>query len=99
MQGLPWTDLDYCCYCNWGYRKRTRLWSNVSFPGKLCPGKGNRPNMDQGKHRTTAQQGKNRCKTGLHGTHFTQKSLHKVPPNLCNDILQFCTCLCEAPPL
>ena len=21
MAGIPYVDLDYCCYCNWGYRK------------------------------------------------------------------------------
>ena len=22
MAGIPYEDLDYCCYCNWGYRKK-----------------------------------------------------------------------------
>jgi len=58
MNGLPYTDLDYCCYCTWGYRKRTRLWNNVNFSGKLCPGPGSCPNMENCKHRETAQQGR-----------------------------------------
>ena len=38
MESFPWIDLDYCCYCNWFYRKRTRLWNNVNFPAELGPG-------------------------------------------------------------
>ena len=31
MSGIPFCDVDYCCYCDWGYRKGTRLWNNVDF--------------------------------------------------------------------
>ena len=86
MLSVPFCDVDYCCYCDWGYRKRTRLWNNVNFTGKLCLGKDSCPNMENGKHTTTAQQGRNRCKTGLYGTHFSQTTLHKIPPLLCEAI-------------
>ena len=79
MHGKPFTDLDYCCYCNWGHRKRTRLWNNVDLKGKLCPGPGLCPNMEDGKHKTTAQQGNDRSKEGFYGMHFSQKLLHKFP--------------------
>ena len=79
MDGKPYADLDYCCYCSWGYRKRTRLWSNVNFTGKLCPGPGSCQNMENGKHKTKAQQGRNRCNTGLRGAHFAQQPSHKIP--------------------
>lgn len=26
----PYVDVDYCMYCDWGYRKRTRIWTNKS---------------------------------------------------------------------
>jgi hypothetical protein len=29
MQGLPYYDVDYCKYSNFGYRKRTRIWTNL----------------------------------------------------------------------
>jgi len=33
----PYYDVDYCKYCDWGYRKRTRIWTNVlNFEPKLC---------------------------------------------------------------
>ena len=25
----PYYDVDYCMYSNWGYRKRTRIWTNL----------------------------------------------------------------------
>ncbi len=64
MHGKPYAHVDYCCHCNWGYRKRTRLWNNMNFTGKLCRGRGRCPNMDNRNHKTTAQQGRNRC---IHG--------------------------------
>ena len=35
IQGLPWVDLDYCQFCDWGYKKPTdfgflKIWHN--FP-------------------------------------------------------------------
>lgn len=30
-------DVDYCKYSNWGYRKKTRLWTNIiDFKPKIC---------------------------------------------------------------
>lgn len=32
--------VDYCMYCDWGYKKRTRFWTNVeTFVPKTCNGK------------------------------------------------------------
>jgi site-specific DNA-cytosine methylase len=36
MLGLPFVDVDYCMYCDWGYKKKTRIWTNVDYAGKLC---------------------------------------------------------------
>ena len=30
-QGLAFADVDHCCYCDWGYRKRARSWNNTGF--------------------------------------------------------------------
>ena len=33
----PFYDIDYCKYSNWGYQKRTRLWTNIQgFKPLLC---------------------------------------------------------------
>ena len=37
MKGIPFYDVDYCMYSDWGYRKRTRIWTNKDdFEPKLC---------------------------------------------------------------
>ena len=86
MEGLPWVDLDYCSYSDWGYRKRTRIWTNSGLVGKLCLGKGLCPNMVEKRHRTTAQQGRNKCSDGLYGDHHSTRQLYKLPPDLCSEI-------------
>jgi hypothetical protein len=33
----PFYDVDYCKYADWGYQKRTRIWTNLTgFQSKLC---------------------------------------------------------------
>jgi hypothetical protein len=86
MEGLPWIDLDYCSYSDWGYRKRTRLWTNSCFVGKLCLGKGCCPNMVGNRHRSSAQQGRNKTPTGLHGEIHSTRALYRIPPDLCHEI-------------
>jgi site-specific DNA-cytosine methylase len=36
MMGIPFTDVDYCMYSDWGYKKKTRIWTAVNYEGKLC---------------------------------------------------------------
>ena len=46
MKGIPFHDVDYCMYSDWGYRKRTRIWTNKEdWAGKLCDGSGACGNM------------------------------------------------------
>jgi hypothetical protein len=34
---LPYYDVDYCKYSNWGYKKPTRIWTNkIGFIPKTC---------------------------------------------------------------
>ena len=41
MNDYPHVDVDYCRYSDWGYKKRTRVWTNVEgFEPKLCQRKG-----------------------------------------------------------
>ena len=47
----PYYDVDYCKYSDWGYRKRTRIWTNlIGFIPKVCKRDCN--NMVGNKHRT-----------------------------------------------
>jgi site-specific DNA-cytosine methylase len=36
MLGIPFTDVDYCMYSDWGYRKRTRIWLSTDYEGRMC---------------------------------------------------------------
>ena len=49
MKDLEFTDVDYCRY-GFPYKKRTRLWNNLNFSGKLCFGKKDCNYMEKGKH-------------------------------------------------
>ncbi len=49
MKGIPFYDVDYCRYSDWGYRKRTRIWTNrTDFTPLLCDGSGSCGNMVEG---------------------------------------------------
>jgi hypothetical protein len=83
MVGICFADFDYCRFSDWGYRKRTRIWSNVEMVGKTCLGPTGCPNMIARRHKTTAQQGKNKTADGMHGESLTTKQLNRIPPSLC----------------
>jgi len=45
----PYYDVDYCKYADWGYRKRTRIWTNLTlFVPKTCKRDCN--SMDGNRH-------------------------------------------------
>jgi site-specific DNA-cytosine methylase len=51
LDEVAFHDVDYCSYSNWGYRKRTRIWTNVQgFVPRKCAGAGACPNMKGKKH-------------------------------------------------
>ena len=46
VKGLPFYDVDYCMYSDWGYKKRTRIWTNKpDWNNLLCDGSGACGNM------------------------------------------------------
>tara|TARA_R110002050_G_scaffold45013_1_gene106962 strand:- start:311 stop:1060 length:750 start_codon:yes stop_codon:yes gene_type:complete len=46
MKGIPFYDVDYCMYSDWGYRKRTRIWTNKKdWKNLMCDGSGACGNM------------------------------------------------------
>ena len=57
VKGLPFYDVDYCMYSDWGYQKRTRIWTNKKWAFKplLCDKSGACGNMifvkNQRKHK------------------------------------------------
>jgi site-specific DNA-cytosine methylase len=53
----PYTDVDYCRYSEWGYRKRIRIWNNCAFLGRTCLGAAACSSMEGQRHRASAQRG------------------------------------------
>jgi len=51
MYSIPYADFDYCQFCNWGYRKRTRIWTCTNAKSKLCPGANHCENMINKRHK------------------------------------------------
>ena len=79
MKDIPFVDVDFCRYCDWGYRKRTRIWTNVeTFAPLLC----NRRcgNMDESgkKHRLLQRKGKGQT---------TKIQRYRIPPKLVEALL------------
>ena len=88
MKDVPFYDVDYCRYCDWGYRKRTRIWTNKeNWNNLLC-------NKDCGnltprgtKHRTDPFSNKKTEYFSIKG--MTQLDVrHRMPPNLIFSLLQ-----------
>ena len=58
MKDKPFYDVDYCMYSDWGYKKRTRIWTNKKdWVGKLCDGSGACGNMMQSQHKLVCDGG------------------------------------------
>lgn len=52
MKNIPYYDVDYCMYSDWGYKKRTRIWTNKkNWNNLLCDGSGSCGNMIINKHK------------------------------------------------
>lgn len=74
MMGLPYYDIDYCMYSDWGYRKRTRIWTNKKdFIGKLCNKECG--NMIDNKHKAGVEKD------------FHKMDRYRIPPTLIHDLL------------
>ena len=74
---LPFYDVDYCKYSDWGYRKKTRLWTNIeNFKPKICKRDCENMNEEKKKH-------KKECSKG-----FTLLERYRIPPKLIEDIFK-----------
>ena len=88
MKGLPFFDVDYCKY-GMRYRKRTRIWTNLTKwkPKPLC--KRDCGNVVDGKHVETAQRlpNGNKEKWGDNPIIHKQEDVYKLPSELICEIL------------
>lgn len=79
VAGLPFYDVDYCMYSDWGYKKRTRIWTNKKdFDNKLCDKKCG--NIINGKHKNNIGNTKQRQNTN--GKSFKLHERYRIPPDL-----------------
>ena len=73
---IPYYDVDYCRYCDWGYRKRTRIWTNLlGFEPKLCNKKCAGFDKKHPKDVTTSQGGGS-----------DRRLRYRIPPNLIREL-------------
>ena len=51
VKDIPFYDVSYCMYSDWGYEKRTRIWTNKKdFNNLICDKSGACGNMIQSQH-------------------------------------------------
>ena len=75
---LPYFDVDYCKYADWGYRKRTRIWTNFTdFVPKLCKKDCN--SMSGNRHS---------MRIGKRGDKTTLKDRYRIPPKLIGELFK-----------
>ena len=84
MKDIPFIDVDYCMFCDWGYRKRTRIWTNRGdLDTVLCDYKCG--NVVRARGRLTGKNGF-RHKTDvswIKGSGWKRLDLrHRMPPDL-----------------
>jgi site-specific DNA-cytosine methylase len=72
--------VDYCKYSDWGYRKRTRIWTNVNFnPKPLCKKDCNNMHENGSKHKLRNM--------GSNGGTTILKESYRVPELLIKNLL------------
>jgi site-specific DNA-cytosine methylase len=86
MEGIPYVDVDYCRYSDWGYKKRTRIWTNVPYEGRLCNGVCG--NMIGTKHKKSVGNFSYRSKFGAETDYTVRlKDKYRIPPNLIRELI------------
>ena len=86
MLNLPYTDVEYCRYCDWGYKKRTRIWTNSGYQGRRCLGAGLCASMVGKRHLRTAQRGGRMIDCELEKNSHTEDELYRIPDDLISDL-------------
>ena len=77
--------VDYCMYCDWGYRKRTCIWTNkTDWEAKLCNKKCG--NMVGSLHKTNLGNADRKKRANLINVNkdnrTSQEDRYRVPPDL-----------------
>ena len=74
MKDIPYYDVDYCKYSDWGYRKRTRIWTNKKdWINLMCKKDCNNMNGNIHKARLSDKQVR---------TEFSKLDKYRIPEDL-----------------
>ena len=67
MKDIPFYDVSYCMYSDWGYEKRTRIWTNKKdWSNKICDKSGACGNMIESKNSLIHSERMGTSKTVIH---------------------------------
>jgi hypothetical protein len=84
MKDRPYYVVDYCMYSDWGYRKRTRIWTNKeNWEAKVCNKKCG--NMIGNLHKNNL--GNTERKKKVSGISYSQADRYRVPEDLIFSLL------------
>jgi len=82
---IPYTDVDYCMY-GFPYKKRTRIWNNFDFKGKLCNKECG--NIVYGRHISNCGHLNKKYTSKMNNfSSTTLKERYRIPYNLIKSIL------------
>jgi site-specific DNA-cytosine methylase len=86
MLGIPFHDVDYCRYSDWGYRKRTRIWTlNETFIPKIC-NKACGNMIGTTKHKRNSDNGNAGENGEIRGTNRSER--YRIPEALIKELFQ-----------
>tara|TARA_R100001015_G_C4557073_1_gene117686 strand:+ start:86 stop:748 length:663 start_codon:yes stop_codon:yes gene_type:complete len=81
MKNIPYYDVDYCKYSDWGYRKRTRVWTNKKdWNNLLC--KKDCGFIINGKHKNNLGNDLLKLNGRRVSESYNQKQKYRIPENL-----------------
>ena len=81
VEGLPYYDVSYCMYCDWGYEKKTRIWTNKKdWNNLLC--KKDCGFIINGKHKNNLGNDLLKLNGRRVSESYNQKQKYRIPENL-----------------
>ena len=86
MEALPYYDVDYCRFSDWGYKKRTRIWTNIEYKNVLCNGEGKCKNM-VGRFHKVCFGGQGRPKDHVYIKCPAGDTAYRIPELLIKDLI------------
>ena len=81
LSDKPFYDVDYCKYSDWGYKKRTRIWTNIKgFNPQLC--NKDCDNIVNGKHKNSSRN------NNWDGNGTLER--YRIPEKLIEELIDLC---------